>query len=86
MRGPLEAIVYDEPKRRTNLAKHGYDFAELAPEFFEEALSVPAKHDRRIAVGLWKGHLVSVVYRNLGEQAVSVISMRRASNRERQLL
>jgi uncharacterized protein (DUF4415 family) len=30
-------IVWDEPKRLMNLAKHGLDFAELDPEFFSEA-------------------------------------------------
>jgi uncharacterized DUF497 family protein len=30
-------IVWDEPKRLINLAKHGLDFADLDTNFFSEA-------------------------------------------------
>ena len=30
-------IVWDEPKRLANLARHGMDFAMLEEEFFENA-------------------------------------------------
>jgi uncharacterized protein len=36
-------IVWDEPKRQANIAKHAMDFADLDAEFFLEAvvLSLP---------------------------------------------
>jgi len=80
-------IVWDEPKRLHNIAKHGMDFASLTVEFFENAYVETAKHDRFLAVGELKGiAVVAVVFRPLGSEALSVISMRRASMKERSLL
>jgi uncharacterized DUF497 family protein len=44
-------IVWDEPKRQINLAKHGLDFVDLSVEFFEEALIGTARQGRFIAIG-----------------------------------
>jgi uncharacterized protein len=78
-------IVWDELKRVTNLAKHGLDFADLHPDFFAAAMVSPAKKtDRFIAVGEYDaGIIITVVFRPLGAEAVSVISMRPASRKER---
>jgi len=79
-------IVWDEPKRRSNLAKHGLDFASLTVEFFEAARVEVARHDRFLAVGQLDGiAVVAVIFRPLGSEAVSVISMRRTNARERSL-
>ena len=80
-------IVWDEPKRLTNLAKHGLDVVELSVEFFEQALVETAREDRFIAIGALNGiAVVSVVFRPLGAEAVSIISMRRANMKERSRL
>jgi uncharacterized DUF497 family protein len=76
-------IVWDEPKRLTNLAKHGLDFADLDTDFFTEAMLDPAGKGRFVAVGEWAGIVITVVFRPLGLEAISVISMRPASRRER---
>jgi uncharacterized protein len=78
-------IVWDELKRVTNLAKHGLDFADLDPDFFAAAMVSPAKKmDRFVAVGEYdSGIIVTVVFRPLGAEAISVISMRPASRKER---
>lgn len=77
-------IVWDEPKRQLNLAKHGLDFADLIPAFFENARVESAKQDRFLALGQLAGVMVvAVVFRPLGSEAVSVISMRPASKIER---
>lgn len=77
-------IVWDENKRRSNLAKHGLDFADLTLEFFAAAQFGCVKHERLVAVGEFEGHLViAVIFRPLGVEAISVISMRPASKRER---
>jgi uncharacterized DUF497 family protein len=34
-------VVWDDPKRLTNLAKHGLDFADLDPDFFAAAQMTP---------------------------------------------
>lgn len=78
-------ITWDEPKRKTNLAKHGLDFADLSLEFFLSAHIEPAKLDRLLAVGEFDGQtIIAVVYRLLGSEALSVISMRPASKQERE--
>lgn len=77
-------IVWDEPKRETNIAKHGLDFADLTLEFFRDAKVGPAKADRFVAVGELNGQtVVAVVFRPLGSEALSVISVRPASTKER---
>jgi uncharacterized protein len=53
-------------------------------DFFEAAIVYPAKNDRLAAIGVFRGQLVIVViFRPLGSEAISVISMRPASRRER---
>ena len=77
-------IVWDEPKRQRNLAKHGMDFAALTVEFFDTALIKDAKKGRYIAIGEFEGAtIIAVVFRPLGSEALSVVSMRRASKTER---
>lgn len=80
-------IVWDERKRAQNLAKHGLDFAALHLGFFIEAQILPAKEGRRLAIGELDGQIiVAVVFTALGSVALSVISMRPASRKERRLL
>jgi uncharacterized protein len=76
-------IIWDEAKRLTNLAKHGLDFADLDPDFFVAAASAPADKDRFVALSEWAGIAITVVFRPLGAEAISVISMRPASRKER---
>ena len=85
-RRPMK-IVWDEPKRQINLDKHGLDFADLTIDFFEAARVEPAKQDRFLAVGELNGvAVIAVVFRPLGAEALSVISMRPASRYERKQL
>jgi uncharacterized DUF497 family protein len=78
-------ILWDEPKRRTTLVKHGLDFADLSPDFFENAVVRRVRRDRLQAVGPLSGRLVGVVFLPLGTEAISVISMRYASRKEREI-
>jgi len=78
-------IVWDEPKRQQNLAKHGMDFADLTLEFFEEATILPAKAGRFMAINVLIDGVVTVVFARLGREGLSIISMRPASNKERSL-
>ncbi len=79
-------ITYDENKRLTNIEKHSLDFADLTIEFFENALIVDAKESRFMAIGDFQGRMIAaVIFRPLGSEALSVISMRRANAKERKL-
>lgn len=78
-------IVFDPIKCRSNIEKHGFDFADLTLAFFEEARIYPAKESRFIAVGQWGERLlVAVIFLPLGAEAISVVSMRVASRKERE--
>jgi uncharacterized DUF497 family protein len=79
-------ITWDERKRLSNLAKHGLDFGDLTLEFFLGSRVAPGKDDRFKAVGELNGESIVVVFRPLGSEALAVISMRRASKKERTLL
>lgn len=61
------------------------DFATLTEEFFAEALVIPAKSGRYLAIGKDVNGVTSVVLVELGLEGVAVISMRRASKKERTL-
>ncbi len=77
-------IVYDEPKRLSNLAKHRLDFADLDVAFFDGALFEIARSGRLKAMGWFQRRLVIVVIvKPLGSEALSVISMRPAKRSER---
>jgi uncharacterized protein len=77
-------ITHDEPKRLRNLKDHpGYDFNDLDLDFFERAAIYPVKQGRLMAIGVFRDILISVVFKPLGSEAISLISMRRASRKER---
>jgi uncharacterized DUF497 family protein len=76
-------LLWDEPKRRTTLATRGLDFADITPAFLEAAVVRAVKQGRLQAIGPLAGRMVTVVFLPLGSEAVSIISMRRASRKER---
>jgi uncharacterized DUF497 family protein len=77
--------IWDEPKRRANLDKHGLDFADLNETFFDTALVIPSYGGRWVGIGKNVKGIIVVVVVTLGKEAVSVISMRPASRNERKL-
>jgi uncharacterized DUF497 family protein len=87
----LVRIVFDEPKRVSNVAKHGLDFAEIDRFDWKDALIVPARpgamdQSRFKAIGKLDGVFVVAVCSRLGVEAISIISLRKASSKERALL
>ena len=84
-------VVWDEPKRESNLAKHGLDFADARDRFiFEEAVIVPSYDGsdgraRYVAPNLLDGRLVAAVFAPLGTEALALISLRPANRRERRI-
>ncbi len=78
--------MWDEPKRLSNLDKHGFDFADLTIELFENPVVAPARDGRFVAIGRMADGTLAVVFATRGTEAISVISMRTASLKERRLL
>lgn len=85
-------IVWDEPKRGTNLAKHGLDFAAFEAGFdFASAVEFGASNSSRgrprtRLVGIFEGRLVvAAILSPLGMQAVALVRLRPASRIERRL-
>ena len=76
-------IVWDEPKRRATLETRGLDFATLTADFFETALITATRAGRFHAVGMHHGLPTTVIFLPLGTEAISIISMRTASTKER---
>jgi hypothetical protein len=78
-------IVWDEPKRRANLDKHGMDFADLNEAFFDNALVLAGYRNRWRAIGINIRGVISVIFATRGTEGVSIVSMRPASKKEREL-
>ena len=76
-------ITWDEPKRLANRDKHGLDFAALSYDFFLGSIVTPARQGRYMALNRLDDGTVAVVFVTLGNEALSVISMRPASKAER---
>ncbi len=82
-------LTRDEPKRATNLQVHGLDFADARDRFeWDSALvssTYPIRHGgaRFAAIGFLDGAVVTLVFSLFGTEAISAISLRTASNKER---
>ena len=79
-------IVWDEPKRRFNLEKHKLDFEDVIGFEWETAHIEPSHSGRMKAVGYLRSGIAVVVYARLGTEAISIVSFRRASGKERSLI
>ena len=74
---------WDEKKRRANLAKHGIDFADLAPLFSGLTITVlDNRYDygefRFITLGILNGIVMTVAHAETDE-VVRIISARKAT-------
>ncbi len=80
-------ITFDETKLQTNIIKHQLDFRDLSLGFFEAAAIFDAPQERLKAIGTFQDRIIiSVIFKPMGTEALSVISMRPASRKERNLL
>lgn len=79
---------WDAEKNRANITKHGLDFAD-AGEIFAAPMLIALDErgdygeDRWMALGLLKSWVVVVVYTERGEDAILIISLRKALTHER---
>jgi len=79
-------ITWDELKRLSNLDKHGLDFADIDSAFLLRANVMPAAGDRLKFVGtIGDTKVVVVIAAMLGQEAISIISLRRANRKERKV-
>ncbi|WP_082537200.1 MULTISPECIES: BrnT family toxin [unclassified Aureimonas] len=77
-------IGFDESKRVSNLIKHGgLDFKDIDRSFFDSGKIAIAKSGRLMAIGPFRGRLISIVFTRLGTESLSIVSMRPASRKER---
>ena len=78
---------WDEAKNKNNIRKHGFDFAE-AWEIFElpvlaAADPTAAAEHRFIGIGFLRERVVVVVFSELNEGTIRIISLRKALKHER---
>jgi hypothetical protein len=79
---------WDENKNETNIAKHGLDFAD-APRIFKLPLRISLDEredygeDRWIGLGMLDGRVVVVIYTELNDQTIRILSLRKALPHER---
>ena len=79
-------FIWDEAKRKSNLAKHGYDFAE-AYRVFESplVLAEDSRDDygeqRMLALGLLDDVVLLIVHVE-NDDSIRIISMRKANKHE----
>ena len=85
-------IVWDEPKREVNLAKHELDFADFEAAFGrDDFVTIPARRSTKTGrpraqlVGRMHGLMVVAVISPLGSEALALISLRPAGVKERML-
>ncbi|MBY5570358.1 hypothetical protein HFO55_24430 [Rhizobium leguminosarum] len=79
-------ISWDEAKRIANLQKHGFDFEDVYFFDWKNTVITTSHGGRFKAIGYYEDGTAVVVYALLGSEAVSIISFRPASNKERKVL
>ena len=81
-------LEWDERKNRANLRKHGFDFSDAEELFASPAVFRPDTREdygeeRWQGVGLIHGRTAVVVFAIRGEETFRIISLRRATRKER---
>jgi uncharacterized DUF497 family protein len=80
---------WDEAKNRSNIRKHGLDFAD-AEEMFRGVLVVEpdTREDygekRWIGIGAIRGRTTALIFTEPAPETIRIISLRRADHEERQ--
>ena len=81
---------WDEAKRKSNLAKHGLDFADAhlafnLPMFVVLDDRESYEEARFQAIGLLYGNFTTLVFTEPADGTIRIISMRRATPQERKI-
>ncbi|MGH9503720.1 MAG: BrnT family toxin [Terriglobales bacterium] len=75
-------------KNRANIRKHGFDFVDAEQLFRGMLIANPDTREdyeekRWIGIGLIRGRAAHVVFTEVGPETIRIISLRKASRRER---
>jgi len=82
-------LEWDEAKNRTNMCKHGFDFAD-AEEMFRDLLIVEADTREDYGEVRWRGigkireRTTAVIFTEPAPETIRIISLRRAHYEERE--
>ena len=82
-------LEWDEAKNRSNIRKHGFDFAD-AEELFRGALLIRPDtsqdygEERWIGIGMIRGRVAFVAFAERPQDTIRIISLRKADREERQ--
>jgi hypothetical protein len=79
---------WDEAKNRINIRKHGFDFSDAEEAFRSGLVAEPDiredyKEKRWVGLGSIRGRIAHVTFAERGPERVRIISLRKASSRER---
>ncbi len=79
---------WDEEKSRVNIRKHGFDFADAREVFSGSMLTAMDDRedygeDRWTGIGMLQGRVVVVVFTERWDDAIRIISLRKALAHER---
>ena len=79
---------WDEEKNGENIRKHGLDFADAweifeAPMFISPDTKEDYDEERWIGIGFLKERIVVIVFTERGDDAIRIISLRKALKHER---
>jgi uncharacterized protein len=82
-------FVWDENKRRVNLAKHGFDFSDaeivfVGPFFTFEDDRFAYGEQRFITLGLLQGRFVAIAHTE-SDREIRIISMRQGTKHEQRI-
>jgi uncharacterized DUF497 family protein len=80
---------WDEAKSRTNIRKHGLDFADAQQMFRGNVIAEPDTRDdygekRWVGLGLIHGRVTHIVFTEREGDVIRIISLRKATRRERE--
>ena len=81
---------WDEAKNRSNIAKHGFDFADAARVLTGRCVTfvdnrVDYGEERFISIGTFKSRVVVIAHTPRGPEVTRIISMRKANRREQKI-
>jgi hypothetical protein len=81
-------LIGDESKNRANIRKHGYDFADAQGMFGSPLIAEPDTREeygenRWVGLGLIRGRVAHITFAERDAETVRIISLRKATSRER---
>jgi len=81
-------LEWDERKNRSNIRKHGFDFADAGelfagPALFRADTREDYGEERWLGVGVIRGRIVMIAFAIVREDTFRIISLRRATRNER---